>query len=640
MLKTQRCSRIRHFASVSGVCAAAAGAVLWHTPAATAEPQVGISFRHEGMQAFFPDERDAGLVRALGLLPARLQEIATHPSVEANMGPVPTELFPLIRALMFDPAQFVLTLDGLDPQTGLPAVAAVLRFENADEAGGPIGRAVVAIDDLVPLPLAADQHQSFPAMQMAETPFGMLAYGGRESRQGWGWELHFGQVGDPDGVLGAMDRPLGPGVVVAQGHIDFAALTPATRSLVGMASMMVQGRNLAREAVESGLLGGRAMSAEFVSGFDDDNSYTTMRLRGARAYADQLGLLQGTLEHSDLVIIPADATAAFASKIDPARSWSELRKQLVQAGIEQELDDALNQFRRQIGVDIERDLIQALGETMVAYFSDSTGGGGLLSGVVGVRLRDGAAFDRAVARLSEHAEAAVADQGFLDGPIAFRAAVEEWEDRAFVTFRVDGLPLPIEPTIGRTGDWAIFALSRSAARGAFEHDTTRSGLVRNPAFRAAWDPSTPAVSMSFIDAQRTVRDGYAALNLVGTMIAGFVRSSGDPSVDPGMIVPTYSSLTSSVKPILNRVCWDGDDYIVHTTTDRSRLVHAAALLGVADAGAFVTGMVTGSAITAGIVEQQRSGMYGSPVLVTPRGQWEHDDDGDEHEETPRRRVPY
>ncbi|TVQ75579.1 MAG: hypothetical protein EA380_10510 [Phycisphaeraceae bacterium] len=622
------------------MCAVATAAVLWNAPTATAEPQVGMSFRHEGMRTFFPDERDAGLVRALGLLPARLQEIATHPSVGANLGPVPTELFPLIGALMFDPARFVLTLDGLDPDTGLPAVAAVLRFENADEAGGPIGRAVVALDDVAPLPLATAEHHNFPGMQMAGTPFGMLAYGGRESRQGWGWELHFGPVGDPDRVLGAMDKPLGPGVVVAQGHIDFAALTPATRPLIGMASMMMPGQNLSREAVESGLLGARAMSAEFVSGFSEEISYTTMRLRGARAYADRLGLMQAALTHSDLAIIPADATAAFASKIDPERSWSEFRKQLVQAGIEQEVNDVLNQFRRQVGVDIERDLIRALGDTVVAYFSDSTGGGGLLSGVVAVRLSDAEAFDRAIERLSEVAVAAVADQAFLDGPIAFRAAREAWQESAFVTLRVDGLPLPIEPTIGRSGDWAIFALSKSAARGAVEHDTARAGLVRNPAFRASWDPSTPVVSMSFIDAQRTVRDGYASLNLLGTMLAGFVRSSSDPSVDPGMIVPTYSSLTASVQPILNRVYWDADDYIMHTTTDRSRLVHAAALLGVADVGAFVTGLVTGSAITAGIMEQQRSGMYGYPTRSYPRGQWErgHDDGG--REETPQRRVPY
>lgn len=599
-----------------------------------AAPPAAITFQHDGIEALFPDERDAGFLRALRMIPGRLLEISRDPDVGDELGDVPAELFPMAGALLMDPMRFIVTIDGLDDLTGFPKIGAVLRYEGAEADGGAIGRGMNVVESMVPMPLEFSRSEAHARMKTAETAFGALSYGARESGGEWGWEAHFGAVTDPEEWLGSDALKADRAGVVAKWSIDFAALTPATRSLVGMLSMMTPGVNLAREAVNAGLLGDKAVSVQMESGFAADHSFTTMRTKGARAFAEPLGLIEEVLEDSDLGIIPADATAGVVAKIDPMRSWKSMREQMAASGQDGEIDRAIAEFERQTGVDFEEDLLGSLGGTVVMYFSDSTGGGSMLSGVMGIRLSDPARFDRAMDRLTRAAEQMIAESGEVEGPVAVRFARSQSGPRGFTTFRIDGLPLPVEPTMGRMGDWAIVALSPSAAHGALAHGGSGSSIAGNALFGGDWRGGEDLVSLSFVDSKRTIRDGYSSLNLVTTALAGFVRSSEDPRKDPGMILPSYHELAKDARATISRTYWSGDDYVMHTTGDRSRLAQAAAVMGVGDLGSFVAGAITGSGITSAIFGARDAGAFDGYEF--DEESWETDD-GDEPEQ---REVPY
>ncbi len=624
---TSRTGLIRTGAHLTAALVLTASAVT-----VAAAPPAAITFQHDGVDALFPDERDAGFLRALRMIPGRLQEISRDPDVGDELGNVPQELFPMAGALLMDPMRLIVTIDGVDENTGFPKVGAVVRYEGGDAGGGAIGRGLRVVESMVPMPLEFVKSEAHARMVTGQTPFGALSYGPRQSGEEWGWEAHFGAVTDADEWLGSDALKADREGVVMKWSIDFTALTPATRSLVGMLSMMTPGMNLSREAVNAGVLGANAMSVQMESGFAADHSFTTMRTKGARAYAERLGLIEETLDDSDLAMIPADATAGLVSKIDPMGSWNSMREQMAKSGQSGEIDRALAEFERQTGVDFEEDLLGSLGGTMVMYFSDSTGGGSMLSGVMGIRLSDPARFDRAIERLIRAAEQMISDSGEIEGPFTVRFARSQAGPRGFTTFRVDGLPLPVEPTIGRMGDWAMVALSPGAAHGAIAHGDDGASIRGHSLFGGDWRGGEEVVSLSFVDAKRTIRDGYPALNLVTTAMAGFVRSSQNSTLDPGMILPAYHELVKDARAMISRTYWSGDDYVMHTTGDRSRLVQAAAVLGVGDMGSFVAGAITGSGITAGIFGARDAGAF--------EGYEDESWEWDEMDEPEAREVPY
>jgi hypothetical protein len=286
------------------------------------------------------------------------------------------------------------------------------------------------------------------------------------------------------------------------------------------------------------------------------------------------------------------------------------------AGQGMSIEDIFGMIEQQTGVDVQA-VIGALGDTWAFYLSDATGGGTLLSGVLVVKLNDPGEMQQTITQLSGMFNGAIGGQ--IDTE-AFTVQLSQFDHGGthFTQLRAPGLPVPIEPTIAISGEWLVAGLSAQAAAGAVRQiEQGGPGLAQNASFSADKVAFTKATDLMFIDAARTIRDGYPAMGLLSSALCNAVRSP-HTARDPGLILPPYGELVQGARPLVATSFWDGDDYVTQWTGDRSSLVNAAAVLGVGDLGSFIGGAMLGAGITGGIMKEQMQ-----------RGQWEMDFEEDE-----------
>ncbi|MFG0285386.1 MAG: hypothetical protein ACF8R7_13290 [Phycisphaerales bacterium JB039] len=581
-----------------------------------------IAWEHQGASAWFPSEKDAGLVRAGSMVPDRLREIFELDELEEMREHVPWPLVELAISRLSGPMRFIVTQKGFDPNTGAPQVGAIMSFhlpggmEEAVRMHGAVERlrAESGFD------MEMQPSQRFAGMNEMQLPFGKLAYGPRQAADGHRYEIHFGAVPDPDAVFEQLPQGERGMEVVARGVLDFAAAAPFTNMARGFIGMLgEQGQMIESQLTSQGMLGEDAIAVEYTSGFTQTHGVESLRVRRAAQYAEGLGLTQKTITRADLQAIPADASMVWVGKADTAqqmeRTLAQIEPALQAQGMS--LEEVFEQIESQMGVDVPA-LIESLGDTWMFYLSDSTGGGGFLSSAMLVKLTDTGEVRQTLTQLSGMFNHIVAEEIDTD---AFGVTLSQFEHDgvSYTQLRTPGLPAPMSPTLAVTGEWLVAGLTAQSAAGAVRQlERGGAGLADNASFKAEKIDYSGATSLIFVDAPRTIRDGYPWMGMVTTALANAVRSPHTQR-DPGLILPPYAELVAGARPLVMTSFWDGDDYVTQWTGDRSTLVNAAGVLGVGDLGSFIGGAIVGAGMTGGAMQEQMRNQSWEPI---------HDDDPD------------
>lgn len=575
-------------------------------PAPEAPPrQTMIAWEHEAPAAWFPDAMDAGLVRAGSMIPERLREIFELEEFAELRRNVPWPLVEAAIARLGGSMRFVATQQGFDPDTGAPQVGVILSFrlEGGVEEATELHNLVEQVRMQHGLQMEIQPSARFAGMNEMQLPFGKLAYGPRAAADGQRYEIHFGAAPDPDDAFEALPEQAGIDIV-ARGILDFAAAAPFTNMGRGMLGMLgEQGAALEQTLVSQGVFGESAIAIEYASGYTETHGVESIRVKRAAQYAEGLGLSQMTISREDLAAIPADASFAWVGKSDPEKDLEQFMTAMApyMRAQKMSLEDIFAEIEMQTGVNVQ-EFVAAFGDTWAFYLSDSTGGGALLSGAFVTKVEDAATIRDTFARLGDMANQAIA--GEIDTQaFAVRFTQFEHGGAEFTQLRFPGLPVPFEPTLALTGGWLVAGLTPQAAAGAVRQiEQGGPTLADNASFQADDIALGKITELAFVDAARTIRDGYPAMTLVSSALSNFVRSPTSQR-DPGLILPPYAELVEGARPMVMTSFWDGDDYITRWTGDRSTLVNAAAILGVGDLGSFLGGALIGSGITGGALQK-------------------------------------
>ncbi|NOT31520.1 MAG: hypothetical protein HOP15_13820 [Planctomycetes bacterium] len=546
-----------------------------HTPASAADERLadgwGLVIHSAGLAAMLDDPRDAGLLRALGMLDERLLEL---PAELGGGAPPPGSMEFLCEALS---APWTLQLDldeshGHGPDESMPVSVRATWTVHAGSAerAAALEARCAGLLALVPLPSTGAEDD--PELTEVETPMGRLFHGAR-AKSGT-FVLAWGEPAKEEVRLAALGFPQGVAPVFAL-DVELSELVSPFRHLLEQAGPEAQVVTQQLEAL--GLLGQDAFGFSFAAGHGSDRAHYRGRYRNWVPMARRTGALVSTpIPREELRLVPADATLVSLSRSEP----TSILQTFEMFGTEAEAA-VLAQVREALGLELGADVLEPLGQTFGFYLSDTTGGGGLASAVAFVALDDetrmATTLERLASRLNEHADA------MLDGRARVRSFEHEGSRCLALTF--PGLPVPLEPTLAIHAEHLFVAATPQTLFAALEHARGRGqGLPSHAGLRALSLGSLDDLQgLFFSDAPRLARDGYGMLGLAASALANAVRSKTDALREPGLVLPSYHELLEGARPtlVLSRI--QGEDLVLVGQGDRSAQLHLAATLGWAPA---------------------------------------------------------
>lgn len=554
----------------SGALATAslAGSAL-AVPVSDEEIQPFLVIERASLRDMVVDDRDAGLARAVSMIPARLHELPEE------IPGFPAEALPAIDLgleLLSRPGRMGITYNPGNMAGGLFGYGIALTVDTETRADAQtMHQTILDLMELGEMPMEIKDSSRFEGQSDIQFPFALATFGPRGDGPDSHYDLVFGSVDDPDQGYDSLPAPIRGLDTVIRGHLELATLTPAVtlgQQMMGDGMPIVE--QVLGELESAGLVGEDAISVDFQSGYTADESVTHVRINDARRYASALGLPTETLTASDLGVIPRDAVIASIAKMDFDHVIETLDA-LEEYGVP--ISEGLDQFEDMTGVDLRNDVLATIGGTAAFYLSDSTGGGGLLSSVMLLEIDDRATFASAHNKLVDFLHDSLAET-----PAGDYIRLQAWRSGGteLMSLRFRGIPVPLEITYALTDRWLIVgatpqAVVAAAAQARGEGD---DGLLANDAFRRSFQTDQRVTSITFLDNARLGHQGYAMVSLLGSALANGVRSPHSER-EPGMVVPAYWDLMEGARATVEFSYWDGDDFVNQTHSDRSILVQAS-----------------------------------------------------------------
>lgn len=497
-----------------------------------------------GLSEALSSPKDAGLREAMGVAERRLVELAR---MSGNM-PNPERNISTIWTLATSP--MTLRLAAVDG--GEVPIALQLQSRPADIAATE--RALLALFRDAEVQTRAGQ-----GGREFDTPMGL----GRLSTSGRGQDaaltLSIGEMPPPAQVN--WDLPAGVTPVFGF-HANLRAAQPLFEAML---DEMPDGDELAAMLGSTGVLGQNAIVTTAAVGHGPDGGILRGTVHGLRPIAPELGLPEGVTLGADLLaLIPADATYVQASVFSLAMLDALLETA--------EVRDMLHEVGDQLGIDLAEDVLGQIGNRFAVYQSDRTGGGGILSTVGILELRDGERFGAAHRRMADTFNDFAADQG---GPVSVEVRARRSAGMEFFTLTWPGIPIPAEISWTVHGDRLFVAMSpRSLLEAVAQAAPGSPSFARNArvAEVAGGDPAA-LLSISYTDMPRFAVQGYSLVNLMLAGLSNALRTKDGP--DPGIPLPPFADFIRNIRPSVTISRWAGDDLKYEGRFDSSMLVNLA-----------------------------------------------------------------
>lgn len=246
-----------------------------------------------------------------------------------------------------------------------------------------------------------------------------------------------------------------------------------------------------------------------------------------------------------LASIPKDATIAMALRFDLSRLLREVREAMrkIDTQAADKLEEALITASDATDVDIEVDVIDALGDQWTAYAAPSVGGEGVLGSAMINRLDDPARIDNALWQLSQRANEAMAENTGGDVNIAIKQT------------EVDGLRISYLSVPAFAPSWAVrdgylyFGLYPQVVAAAANHvQGSAPGLAHNERYqdlrRRLNAPEGAAIN--FIDTEARVPALYGSFLMQMRVYLGMADMWGVQS--PPMFLPPVHVVMQHLSP--------------------------------------------------------------------------------------------
>jgi prepilin-type processing-associated H-X9-DG protein len=331
-------------------------------------------------------------------------------------------------------------------------------------------------------------------------------------------------------------------------YIDVEGIVKLADQLLG-GSPMAQQWGSVRDAL--GLTGVKRMIA--TAGFDGKD---WMGQAFVEAPAPRSGPVPGLFNASPLSqeilrTIPQSATVAMAGKFDLGALVNAIRTTAAkidpQAG--QAVEGALAQVRDMIGLDLQTDLFDVLGDEWALYDDPMTAGNGLLGFAVVNRTRNPAKLEGSLTKLEDMTNSLIRANMGKDQPPQQQMVIE------FKRTPLNGATLHHFAIPVVSPSWAIkdgnlyLGLYPQVVEGAVEQVGARNkSILENEDFIALRKRlgDQQASGMSFINLPKTAPDGYQEVMMAMRIYLGFADMFGADT--PAMLLPPLRKIMPHLSP--------------------------------------------------------------------------------------------
>ena len=246
-----------------------------------------------------------------------------------------------------------------------------------------------------------------------------------------------------------------------------------------------------------------------------------------------------------LTLIPATATMAGAGTLDLAKTLGDVRSTAgkVDPTAPAEIDKALDRFRTMTGLDLQKDVLEPLGDQWAFYSSPQVAGTFSLATCVVNKLRDPAKAESSLQQLSRAATNAMAGAA---GPGGFNLA---FRDTVVGDLKIHYLALPvIRPSWAiKNGVLYVAAYPQVIASAAQYDPANDKSILDNESFVSLRKQISAknATSVRFSDLPKTAPAVYP-MWLFMSGYTGFLDIFVGPS--PAMMLPPLDKLIANLGP--------------------------------------------------------------------------------------------
>ncbi|MEO0511905.1 MAG: hypothetical protein AAF108_03305 [Planctomycetota bacterium] len=519
-----------------------------------------------------PAEKDRALYDAVSMLGTRLAELPMELDSDEEAGPIIDMAW---RSLFGGTSLHVATTPAF-PGVGLAAAFAPMEPLTSGTMLGMIGTLL--------------QEEGAPAQIgdgeiMMPTPAGPLVAQNADGQVRVNFNL-------PDPAPTEVQRfglPAAAATPIISGSVDLQTVSGLIEPMLAAQDPMI-----AEQFRSSGLIGPNAPTFQVAVGTTPTHLHSWQRVTNARAYLAANGLAVGeNFTADDLRLVPRDATKLVSVAIDLGSAIAKMTDQFEATG----QPNPFAMAQQVTGIDLQADVLSNIGPKIMFYQSDTTGGGGLLSGIVVAELRDAETFAAAHARSVELVNSLAGEEA--NGYVRVRAWKLDGRDAFSLTF--PGLPIPLELSWTVFQDRFVAAASPGGLSAALAQiDRPTGSIMENATFQEAIGSMLPvdgAASVFFSDTARFAAAGYELTGLVLSGLANAVRSPIDADRQVGVLMPSYNDFVRGIKPSGGVMVLTGDEAITTWRGDASMIVQASEFVGTVGG----VGGLAGAALGAGIV---------------------------------------
>ncbi|MDB5318619.1 MAG: hypothetical protein JWN40_250 [Phycisphaerales bacterium] len=302
---------------------------------------------------------------------------------------------------------------------------------------------------------------------------------------------------------------------------------PAIRDAVGIATL--------KRLVYAGSFDGQEWSTQaFVESPEP-------RTGLVKALLDAPPLSEGTLKS-----IPKTATMAAAGHFDFGGLLGTIREMVkkIDAGASADFEQGLDEVKQAIGMDLQGDILNTLGDEWSVYSDPGVGGTGILGMTVVNRLKDAGKADKALSQLEQ----------LLNGMMKEGTAGEKITI-AFNTSKQGDLTIHYLAVPFVAPSWAIkdgnlyVGLYPQVVSGAADHVASKApSILDNPGFAAMRKRlgGERITAISFNDLPKNAAEGYQEVLMLSRVYLGMADMFGAKT--PALVLPTLAKLMPHVTP--------------------------------------------------------------------------------------------
>src|SRR5258706_5229639 len=252
------------------------------------------------------------------------------------------------------------------------------------------------------------------------------------------------------------------------------------------------------------------------------------------------------LSEATLKAIPKTATMASAGHFDFGGLLGTIREMVkkVDAGASADFEQSLDEIKQAIGMDLQADILNTLGDEWAFYSDPGVGGTGILGVTLVNQLKDAAKADKAFSQLEQ----------LLNGMMKEGTAGEKITI-AFNTSKQGDLTIHYLAVPFVAPSWAIkdgnlyVGLYPQVVSGAAEHVTSKApSILDNAAFVAMRKRlgGERVTAISFTDLPKTTAEGYQEVLMLSRVYLGMADMFGAKT--PALVLPTLAKLMPHVTP--------------------------------------------------------------------------------------------